>query len=105
MSIANPALKTSPAPRRGSRVDIADWRPEDSEFWETTGKKIATLRDLRGLRVRVSSPTMGLALAKLGAIPLGIPAATIGDATHRDAVVVPLGRVAAQRVLPQRAGG
>jgi TRAP-type C4-dicarboxylate transport system substrate-binding protein len=46
----------------------------------TTGKKIATLRDLRGLRVRVSSPTMGLALARLGAIPLGIPAATIGDA-------------------------
>jgi TRAP-type C4-dicarboxylate transport system substrate-binding protein len=52
----------------------------------TTGKKIATLRDLRGLRVRVSSPTMGLALAKLGAIPLGIPANTIGDALSKGTV-------------------
>jgi MFS transporter, NNP family, nitrate/nitrite transporter len=25
----------------GSRADIADWRPEDNEFWESTGKKIA----------------------------------------------------------------
>ncbi len=41
MNIANTALNTSHAPRTGSRVDIADWRPEDSEFWETTGKKIA----------------------------------------------------------------
>ena len=24
-----------------SRADIADWRPEDNEFWESTGKKIA----------------------------------------------------------------
>ena len=52
----------------------------------TTGKKIVTLRDLRGLRIRVSSPTMGLALAKLGAIPLGIPANTIGDAIAKGTV-------------------
>ena len=24
-----------------SRADISDWRPEDNEFWESTGKKIA----------------------------------------------------------------
>lgn len=29
------------AARQGSRADIADWRPEDDEFWERTGKKIA----------------------------------------------------------------
>ncbi len=28
-------------PRTGSRVDIADWRPEDPAFWESTGKRIA----------------------------------------------------------------
>ena len=26
---------------KGGRTDIAEWRPEDSEFWETTGKKVA----------------------------------------------------------------
>jgi TRAP-type transport system periplasmic protein len=46
----------------------------------TTGKKIASLRDLRGLRIRTPGPTVGLPLAKLGAIPLGIPASMIGDA-------------------------
>ncbi len=24
-----------------SSADIADWRPEDDKFWESTGKKIA----------------------------------------------------------------
>jgi NNP family nitrate/nitrite transporter-like MFS transporter len=24
-----------------SGADIADWRPEDARFWESTGKKIA----------------------------------------------------------------
>ncbi len=32
---------TVAAPRARSRADIADWRPEDNEFWERTGKKIA----------------------------------------------------------------
>ena len=27
--------------RQDRGVDIADWRPEDEKFWETTGKKIA----------------------------------------------------------------
>ena len=29
------------APKTGGQADIADWRPEDSEFWESTGKKVA----------------------------------------------------------------
>ena len=27
--------------KTNSGADIADWRPEDEQFWETTGKKIA----------------------------------------------------------------
>ncbi len=45
----------------------------------TTGKKIQSIRDFRGLRMRTPSITVGLALAKLGAVPLGIPLNTIGD--------------------------
>jgi len=29
------------APRARANADIADWRPEDEQFWETTGKRIA----------------------------------------------------------------
>jgi TRAP-type transport system periplasmic protein len=45
----------------------------------TTGKKIQSVRDFRGLRLRTPSITVGLALAKLGAVPLGIPLNAIGD--------------------------
>lgn len=45
----------------------------------TTGKKIQSMRDFRGLRVRTPSTTVGVALAKFGAIPLGIPLNLIGD--------------------------
>ena len=45
----------------------------------TTGKKIQSVRDFRGLRMRTPSITVGLALAKLGAVPLGIPLNMIGD--------------------------
>src|SRR5215468_110666 len=45
----------------------------------TTGKKIQTVKDFRGLRMRTPSITVGLALAKLGAVPLGIPLTAIGD--------------------------
>lgn len=45
----------------------------------TNGKQISQLRDLRGLRVRTPSPTMGLALSRLGAIPIGVPVDMIGD--------------------------
>ena len=27
--------------RLASRTDIHDWRPEDEQFWESTGKRIA----------------------------------------------------------------
>jgi len=59
MNIANAALKTTAhAPGKGSRVDIADWRPEDSEFWETTGKKIA----YRNLYISVPALLCGFAV-------------------------------------------
>ncbi len=45
----------------------------------TTGKKIQSVKDFRGLRMRTPSITVGLALAKLGAVPLGIPLNAIGD--------------------------
>jgi TRAP-type C4-dicarboxylate transport system substrate-binding protein len=46
----------------------------------TTGKKITALKDLRGMRMRTPSPTVGLALARLGAIPIGVPVNLVGDA-------------------------
>jgi TRAP-type C4-dicarboxylate transport system substrate-binding protein len=46
----------------------------------TTGKKVTTLRDLRGMRVRTPSLTVGLALARLGAIPLGMPSNLMSQA-------------------------
>jgi TRAP-type transport system periplasmic protein len=45
----------------------------------TTGKKIQSVKDFRGLRMRAPSTTVGVALAKLGAVPLGIPLNMIGD--------------------------
>lgn len=46
----------------------------------TTGKKITALKDLRGMRMRTPSPTVGLALARLGAIPIGVPVNLVGEA-------------------------
>jgi TRAP-type C4-dicarboxylate transport system substrate-binding protein len=46
----------------------------------TTGRKVTSAKDLRGLRIRTPSPTVGAPLARLGAIPLGIPASMVGDA-------------------------
>jgi NNP family nitrate/nitrite transporter-like MFS transporter len=42
MSAVQPGVASPPQtpPKLGSG-DIADWRPEDNEFWESTGKKIA----------------------------------------------------------------
>ena len=45
----------------------------------TTGRKFEQVKDLRGLRVRSPSPTVGLALARLGMIPIGVPVNMIGD--------------------------
>jgi NNP family nitrate/nitrite transporter-like MFS transporter len=46
------------APNAGSRADIADWRPEDAEFWEATGKKIA----YRNLALSVPALLCGFAV-------------------------------------------
>ena len=37
MSVSHPVTTARPT----SSVDIVDWRPEDNQFWESTGKKIA----------------------------------------------------------------
>jgi TRAP-type transport system periplasmic protein len=42
-------------------------------------KAVGTLKDFRGLRVRVASPTTGLALGKLGSVPIGMPVNLIGE--------------------------
>lgn len=44
-----------------------------------SSKNVATLKDFRGLRVRVASPTTGLALGKLGSVPIGMPVNLIGE--------------------------
>jgi NNP family nitrate/nitrite transporter-like MFS transporter len=43
MSAVQPGIATPPKtpPKAFLSGDIADWRPEDNEFWESTGKKIA----------------------------------------------------------------
>ena len=46
------------APKAGSRADIADWRPEDSAFWESTGKRIA----YRNLALSVPALLCGFAV-------------------------------------------
>jgi TRAP-type transport system periplasmic protein len=49
-------------------------------------KTVATLKDFRGLRVRVASPTTGLALGKLGAVPIGMPVNLIGESIQNGMV-------------------
>jgi len=61
MNITNATLKSgaaAPAPARGGRADIADWRPEDNEFWESTGKKVA----YRNLWISVPALLCGFAV-------------------------------------------
>jgi len=41
-----------------SRADIADWRPEDPQFWETTGKRIAS----RNLWISIPNLLCGFAV-------------------------------------------
>ena len=45
-------------PARSSGADIADWRPEDNEFWESTGKRIA----YRNLAISVPALLCGFAV-------------------------------------------
>jgi NNP family nitrate/nitrite transporter-like MFS transporter len=44
--------------KTNSSADIVDWRPEDAQFWETTGKKIA----YRNLWISVPSLLCGFAI-------------------------------------------
>ena len=48
----------STAPASASGADISDWRPEDEEFWESTGKRIA----YRNLWISVPSLMCGFAV-------------------------------------------
>jgi NNP family nitrate/nitrite transporter-like MFS transporter len=48
----------APIARSTSGADIADWRPEDNEFWESTGKRIAS----RNLWISVPSLLNGFAI-------------------------------------------
>jgi NNP family nitrate/nitrite transporter-like MFS transporter len=42
MSAVQPGVASSPqTPPKTGGGDIADWRPEDNEFWESTGKRVA----------------------------------------------------------------
>ncbi|HOW47813.1 MAG TPA: MFS transporter [Rubrivivax sp.] len=46
------------APQRRSGADVADWRPEDDAFWESTGKRIA----YRNLWISVPALLCGFAV-------------------------------------------
>lgn len=48
----------SPAPAAASGADIADWRPEDEAFWESTGRRIA----YRNLWISVPALLCGFAI-------------------------------------------
>ena len=56
MSTTLKAASVAPSPANGP--DIADWRPEDEAFWESTGKKIA----YRNLWISVPSLLCGFAI-------------------------------------------
>jgi NNP family nitrate/nitrite transporter-like MFS transporter len=56
MNTTTKAGAAVPAPTSGA--DIADWRPEDNEFWEATGKRIA----YRNLWISVPSLLCGFAV-------------------------------------------
>ncbi|HUH84936.1 MAG TPA: TRAP transporter substrate-binding protein [Stellaceae bacterium] len=45
----------------------------------TVDRNVTSLRDLRGLRVRTPSATVGLALQRLGTIPIGLPVDVLGE--------------------------
>ena len=59
MNITNVTLKPAAvAPHASGCPDIADWRPEDNAFWESTGKKIA----YRNLWISVPALLCGFAV-------------------------------------------
>ena len=52
------AQTTVTPPPQTSKADIVDWRPEDNEFWETTGKRVA----YRNLALSVPALLCGFAV-------------------------------------------
>jgi len=58
MNTTNTTLGPSTAPQLRGRADIADWRPEDNAFWESTGKRIA----YRNLALSVPALLCGFAV-------------------------------------------
>ncbi|MFY9183511.1 MAG: MFS transporter [Limnohabitans sp.] len=51
-------MKQHSVPASGRSVDISDWRPEDEQFWESTGKRIA----YRNLWISVPALLCGFAI-------------------------------------------
>lgn len=49
-----------------------------------TDKNVKSLRDLRGMRIRVSGATAGLSFSRLGLVPLGLPTNLLGRALDSD---------------------
>ncbi|MGY1653713.1 nitrate/nitrite transporter [Geodermatophilus sp. SYSU D01119] len=60
---APPAAPAPPSPPRGGRW-IDDWRPEDPQFWETTGKRVAR----RNLFFSVFSEHVGFSIWSLWSV-------------------------------------
>lgn len=56
--MAAETLSTKPVQQRASGPDIADWRPEDEAFWESTGKRIS----YRNLWISVPALLCGFAV-------------------------------------------
>lgn len=54
----NAIVDTQPGGRQPSGADIADWRPEDPTFWESTGKRVA----YRNLALSVPALLCGFAV-------------------------------------------
>ncbi len=55
---STPSTASTPLPAQGSSADIADWRPEDEAFWNSTGKKVA----YRNLWISVPALLCGFAV-------------------------------------------
>ncbi len=56
--MGTPQQSAGTLPRQASGADIVDWRPEDNEFWESTGKRIA----YRNLAISVPALLCGFAV-------------------------------------------
>jgi NNP family nitrate/nitrite transporter-like MFS transporter len=55
---ADTVTVTAVPPKIDTRTDVADWRPEDADFWQRTGKRIA----YRNLAISVPALLCGFAV-------------------------------------------